>query len=160
MSEKLGVLIDKLYHFRSARIALEKKIDEMKEQEGDLTKRITGMLNSAGLDKGSGSTATASLGDKVAHNVTDWDAVRGWIVDQIPETELEVAAVEVTRSLSQKRRAKAFAQLRATIAKGLAWETLHRRISTSVAEEHFNQGDKIPGTNRFVERTVTSLVKR
>ncbi len=156
----LGSLIDKLYVSRQLRIDLDHKVDAMKQEERDIAGQITNLLNTAGLEKASGSVATASLGDKVAHHATDWDAVRRWMIDQIPEKELEVACLEFAKAVAGKRRAKALTALRDFLAKHVAWETLEKRIRSTVAEERFETGEPIPGTSRFVERTVTSLVKR
>lgn len=156
----LGSLIDKLYTTRAARLELDKKSDEMRAVEKELATQITSLLNTAGLEKASGGIATASLGDKVVHNVEDWDAARAWMIEQIPEDKLEAACVDFGRAVANKRRAKAFEHLKRVLTESIAWELLQKRISSTVAEERFEQGEQIPGTKRFVERTVTSLVKR
>ena len=76
---ELGELIDSLYKQRASRLALEKQVEEMKQDEAATRELIQEQLKSVGLNSGRGSLATASIITKEGVTVTDWDALHAFI---------------------------------------------------------------------------------
>lgn len=83
MPAKVGLLIDKAYELRAKRQAKQKQFDEeiaqMKEEEGEIKKKIIAALRAQGLEKGSGEKYTASITQSIYPRVTDWDRVYAWV---------------------------------------------------------------------------------
>ncbi len=79
----LGSRIDALYEARAARLTRQKEMDaelaKLKKTEADLKLAIIAELEKAGLDKGTGSQATASISITMQPRVTDWEAVYKYI---------------------------------------------------------------------------------
>jgi hypothetical protein len=75
----LGQEIDQLYSKRSARLALEKTVKELKEQEVTMREALLHRLQDTGLQRASGSLATAGVKSSTKPIVTDWDSVYNYI---------------------------------------------------------------------------------
>lgn len=74
----LGVTIDALYKARAKRIAMEKRIELMKEGERNLRDMILEALNEAKLGSASGKTATATPKKVRKYIVADWSKYWKW----------------------------------------------------------------------------------
>jgi hypothetical protein len=79
MSQDLGSTIDQLYELREQRLALDRKVKEMKEEEVRIREQIFELLAAAGLKRASGGIATAGITVKVVPLVEDWDLVHDYI---------------------------------------------------------------------------------
>ncbi|TXH51678.1 MAG: hypothetical protein E6Q97_17990 [Desulfurellales bacterium] len=78
---ELGELIDAVYNLRTMRIEAQRKVDTMKAEETSLKEQIRNKLDEVGLQRASGSVATAGVKSSTEPQVTDWDAVHNWIRD-------------------------------------------------------------------------------
>ena len=78
-STKLGELIDRLYNHRQNRLALEKRVQEMKSEEHTLRQLVMAELDEVGLAKASGSTATVGIVESTQPQIEDWEAVHKYI---------------------------------------------------------------------------------
>lgn len=81
MSKQIGVLIDKLYAFRSQRIAKQHEVDELKKEETRLDLQLQELLQNLGLNKATGKQATFSAKKIEVPNIVDWDAFYKFIHD-------------------------------------------------------------------------------
>lgn len=79
MSLDLGKQIDELYAKRAERLALEKQVKELKEQETVLREALLHRLQDTGLQRASGAMATAGIKSSTKPIVTDWDQVYDYI---------------------------------------------------------------------------------
>jgi hypothetical protein len=68
----IGEVIDHLYELRTERLALGKKVDDMKRLEAELRSIIISRLKLAELDGGKGKTATASITSDKQARVVNW----------------------------------------------------------------------------------------
>lgn len=75
----LGQEIDALYAKRAERLALDKQVKELKEQEVVLREALLHRLQDTGLQRASGGLATASIKSSVKPIVADWDKVYAYI---------------------------------------------------------------------------------
>jgi hypothetical protein len=75
----IGGCIDKLYRDRARRMAAQKRVDALKEQEGLLEEHILSTLNTSRLEGGKGKTATAALARRTVARVKDWPAFFRWV---------------------------------------------------------------------------------
>ena len=76
---ELGTTIDKLYSIREERLAIERRVKEMKSSEMDLRNKILEALENSGLKKASGAVATCGIKVATIPIVTDWDQVFNYI---------------------------------------------------------------------------------
>jgi len=81
MSNELGPKIDALYALREARLDLERKVKTMQEEEFTLRGEILDLLEQTGLQKASGSFATAGIKRAIIPIVTDWDELFRYIAE-------------------------------------------------------------------------------
>jgi hypothetical protein len=81
MSEPLGQIIDRLYTARAHRLEVEAEVKQLKKQEAELKAEIMAKLAEAQLNSGRGEVATASITHSTVPNITDWDAVYGFIME-------------------------------------------------------------------------------
>lgn len=79
MGESLGELIDRLYEARVARLKLEKQVEEKRAEEVAQRTAIVARLEEQGLEKGSGTEATASITRKTVPRLVDFDAFTRWV---------------------------------------------------------------------------------
>ena len=77
----LGQKIDALYELRAKRLALQKEVDAIKEEERACTDEIIHLLGNTGLGAARGAVATAALKTTTKPIVTDWQSVYTYIVD-------------------------------------------------------------------------------
>lgn len=94
-AQDLGTLADQLYAQRSDRLALSRRVDEMKKAEAELQVAIVQMLATAHLTRASGADATVSATVASVAQVEDWAAFEGWV---LRKSDLAVLG----RKLSQK----------------------------------------------------------
>ena len=118
----LGQKIDELYELRAKRLALQKEVDTIKEDERARTDEIMHMLGDTGLGAARGAVATASLKTATKPIVTNWQDVYKYIVESN------------------------------------RFDLLHQRISSLAWAELEKDGILVPGTEAFVELTL-SLTK-
>jgi hypothetical protein len=71
----LGEKIDALYELRARRLAFERDIKVLKEQEAVLTDEIQTLLSEANIDGAKGKIATAARTMSIVPNVIDWDPI-------------------------------------------------------------------------------------
>ena len=82
MSESdIGPAIDALYAIREHRLGLQRKVDELKQEEVKARERLFEMLSSLGLTKASGAVATAGIKVSKIPLVEDWDVLQQFIRD-------------------------------------------------------------------------------
>jgi len=74
-SKDIGATIDALYALREQRLSIERKAKELKEEEVLMRNKIFEMLADLGLQKASGSVATAGIKVSQVPLVEDWDAL-------------------------------------------------------------------------------------
>lgn len=77
----IGSCIDKLYDLRAQRLLLDKEVTALKSDEAYLRVHIIRTLEGMGLDGGKGRAATAAISYSDVPNVTDWEAVQAYIVE-------------------------------------------------------------------------------
>ena len=118
----LGKKIDELYELRAKRLALQKEVDTIKDEERTRTDEIMHMIGDAGLGAARGAVATAALRTATKPIVTDWHQVYDYIK-------------------SNDR-----------------FDLLHQRISSLAWAELEKDGFLVPGTEAFVELSL-SLTK-
>lgn len=75
----LGTAIDALYGLREMRLGLQRKVDELKQQENAQRGVIIALLEGSGLTKASGGAATASVTRKILPIVDDWNSVFAYV---------------------------------------------------------------------------------
>lgn len=75
----LGIKIDALYALRQSRLDLTKKVDAIKEQETVLRQEILELLDTVGMVKATGHTATCGVTEKIEPQVTDWELAHEFI---------------------------------------------------------------------------------
>ena len=68
-----GKLIDDLVRLRNDRLRRDKVVNEIKEDEAQLTKVVTQRLNHAGVTSMRGKRGVFSLAEIVVPHVVDWD---------------------------------------------------------------------------------------
>lgn len=71
----LGGIADKLHRMRAERLALEKRISDMRQKEQDLRIHALHQLNAGRIDSARGKLATISRVSHTVPTVKDWDAV-------------------------------------------------------------------------------------
>ena len=76
---ELGEIIDKLYATRASRLDLMKLADELKETETQLREEILDLLETIGLEKASGKTATVGIRRNEVPLVTEWEEIHQFI---------------------------------------------------------------------------------
>jgi hypothetical protein len=76
----LGAAIDLLYEQRAARLALQKKVDEMKVDEADLADHILNSFTKEELNGSKGKLAVAAIKHTTTVNTTDWDVFLAYCV--------------------------------------------------------------------------------
>jgi len=82
MSENdIGAKIDALYALRENRLAIERRVKELKEEEVQARNAIFEMLAAMGLTKASGSMATCGIKVSNVPLVEDWDMLWAHIAE-------------------------------------------------------------------------------
>lgn len=76
---ELGDMIDGLYALRQKRLEVQKTVDDLKSQEMIMRQQIMARLEEVGLQKASGSVATAGIKSSIEPQVVDWEAVHAWV---------------------------------------------------------------------------------
>ena len=79
---KLGDLIDECYGLRAERLALEKKVDLLKEEQRALEDQINEQLQAQGITSGRGDSATATRTENEVPRVADWDLFHKYILEE------------------------------------------------------------------------------
>lgn len=74
-----GELIDALYSMREERLALGKRLDDMKRDEDSLRRHIVDLLKKNGLDGARGKLASASIMRNTVVNMRDWAAYAAFV---------------------------------------------------------------------------------
>ena len=75
----VGKMIDQLASIRDKKRKADAVVKEFEEQYKLLEAQILQEMAAQGLDKGSGKTATASLGEEVVADLQDWDKFTAWL---------------------------------------------------------------------------------
>ena len=78
----IGGSIDALYELRERRLALQKQVDEMKEQEGALNDHILESFSKAECDGAKGKVATAAIARRTVAQVEDWDVFYEYVASR------------------------------------------------------------------------------
>ena len=79
---KMGTIIDRLFELRSEKSDLNDKIKVINTEMESLEATLMGKLDEEETIKACGKTAGVTITTLVVPNVTDWDAVHQYIVDQ------------------------------------------------------------------------------
>lgn len=74
MSKTLGKLADARYRLREKRLALSRKVDELKAQEQELEGEIFSALKASEVTSATGSVATVSVTESEVPTLEDFDA--------------------------------------------------------------------------------------
>lgn len=77
--ETLGELADSLWELRHDRLELQRRAEEMKQGEAELSEKILALLKDLGLKKATGTKATVSASVRTVVDVQDWDKVYAYI---------------------------------------------------------------------------------
>jgi len=77
----LGARIDKLFEMRTARLAAQKAVDAMREEEGVLSGLVLDHLAAERSEKASGKLATASRVMKTVGKVHDWPKFQKYVAE-------------------------------------------------------------------------------
>ena len=72
MNDSLGSLIDRRFILRQERMAKQKEVEALKQQERDLDDKVQQKLNEAGLERASGNIATMGINKEVVGTVENW----------------------------------------------------------------------------------------
>jgi hypothetical protein len=76
-----GAIIDELYNRRAERLAIERTVKQMKQDEETLSKIIKERLVQGNMSKASGLVATASPYTDLQPQVEDWALVHKYVSD-------------------------------------------------------------------------------
>jgi hypothetical protein len=77
----LGSLIDKLYAKQQEIKALKEQIKDLEKQEEDLEQQVLEKCEEQETTQARGSSASATVSDKVLPQITNWDAFYAYIHD-------------------------------------------------------------------------------
>jgi len=80
--KSIGASIDLLYTLRANRLAEEKQIEILKNQETALREHIMANFAKADLDGAKGKIATASIKRSTQATITDWPKYLKWVVKE------------------------------------------------------------------------------
>lgn len=75
----IGACADRLYKLREERYALNKKIDEIKEEEARITEHVINTLPKSEATGVAGKTARVAVKTKVVPQVHDWTAFYAFV---------------------------------------------------------------------------------
>jgi hypothetical protein len=79
--KKTGAVVDLLYRLRDKRLAMQKKVDEVKRQESELREHLFVLLERSGQTGVTGQSARAKVLHKKIPTVKDWEALHTHIVE-------------------------------------------------------------------------------